>query len=106
MNSFLQDLIEAYNMKGVNCRIEATNFPGKKEKELFINIDVKTKDRMGEIKLNLEKFSKSFGKMLLMNGGDINSTCSEFLILLKKLAESGTIKLFNEKLIDDSKLID
>lgn len=104
--SFLQDLVEAYNAKGVKCRIEATNFKGQEQKELYISIDVTTKDRMGEIKLSLDKFSKSFGKMLLMNGGDINSTCSEFLIIMKKLAESEMVKLINEKKIDSSKLIE
>lgn len=104
--SFLQDLVEAYNSKGVKCRIEATNFKGEEKKQLYISIDVRAKNKMGTIKINLEKFSKSFGKMLLMNGGDINSTCSEFLIILKKLAENGMIKLFDEQTIDETKIID
>ncbi len=104
--SFLQELVEAYNKKGLNCQIEMTNFPGSTEKVLFLSVEVKLEDRIGEAKFNLDKFSKSFGKMLLMNNGDINSTCSEFLIMIKKLCESGCLKLFNEKLIDKSKVIE
>lgn len=105
MTSFLESLITAFNNNGINCQIESTNFKGSNDKILFITIDVKTDTQMGKVKLNLEKFSKSFGKMLLMNNKDINEVVKEYVIILKKLIESGMVKLIDPIDLDLNKVI-
>lgn len=106
MKSFLQELIEHFNNNHIDCRIEKTNFKGSTEPVLYISIQVKLEDRMGSIKLRLDKFSESFGKMLLMNNLSLDGAVKEQYIILKRLAESGMIKLMDEVLIDKNKLIE
>lgn len=105
MKSFLQELIEHFNNNGITCHIEKTNFKGSNEPVLYICINVKLEDRMGNIKLRLDKFSESFGKMLLMNNLSLDGAVKEQYIILKRLAESGMVKLMDEVLIDKNKLI-
>lgn len=105
MTSFLESLITAFNKNDIECQIESAKFKGSTENTLFITIDVKTETQMGKIKLNLEKFSKTFGKMMLMNNKDINGVVEEYVIILRKLIESGMVKLIDPIDIDKNKVI-
>lgn len=100
--SFLEQLITLFNKEGIECHLEKDRLKGSKEDILFISITVKTEDSTGEIKLRLDKFASNFGKMMLMNG----KTLQESIIILKKLCESGMIRLMNEVIIDKTKVIE